>query len=204
IEATRLRYAPGAGWRYSNVGYLYVGRLIERVTGLALEDALVQQVLAPLGLSAVRLAKARTDLVGVCRGAASAYDPGWVYHGLLVGPLSAAALFLDRLLAGQLLPEALLQAMQTARALGGPIPGRSWTSPGYALGLMQGAVDTGVTVCGHTGVGPGSVVAVYHCADGANTASCAVFREGASEGMAEAEVVHRLSEVLKPEKNDGC
>lgn len=202
LDATRLRYVPGVSWGYSNVGYMYVARLIERVTGLTLEEALMQQALAPLGLSGVRVAKARTDLTGVCLGAASTYDPGWVYHGLLVGPLSGAALFLDRLLAGHLLPDVLLQEMQTARALGGPIPGRPWTSPGYALGLMQGAVDTGVTLCGHTGVGPGSVVAVYRCAYGANTASCAVFREGSGEGFAEAEVVNRLLATLKPEKND--
>lgn len=185
LDASRLRYEPGAGWRYSNVGYLYVGRLIERVTGLALQDALAQRALAPLGVAGVRVASTKAD-------AAPAYHPGWVYHGLLVGPLSGAALFLDRLLAGQLLPDALLREMQTARQLGGPIPGRPWTSAGYGLGLMQGTVDAGFTVGGHTGVGPGSVVAVYRCAQGARSATCAVFHEGADEGLAEREVVDRL------------
>lgn len=202
LDATRLRYGPGVGWQYSNVGYMYVARLIERVTGLALEEALMRQVLAPLGLTGVRVAKTRTDLAGVCLGATSTYDPGWVYHGLLVGPLSSAAIFLDHLLAGRLLPDSLLREMQTARALGGPLPGRPWTSPGYALGLMKGAVDKGLTLCGHTGVGPGSVVAVYRSTYGANTASCAVFREGSGEGFAEAEVVRRVSAILKPEKHD--
>ncbi|SFB71926.1 CubicO group peptidase, beta-lactamase class C family [Polaromonas sp. OV174] len=202
LDASRLRYAPGVGWRYSNVGYMYVARLIERVTGLTLEAAVMQQALVPLGVSRVRVAKTRADLDGVCLGAASTYDPEWVYHGLLVGPLSGAALFLDRLLAGYLLPDSLLQEMQMARVLGGPLPGRPWTSPGYGLGLMQGVVDKGLTLCGHTGVGPGSVVAVYRCAYGINTASCAVFREGSDEGFAEAEVVNRLLATLKPEKSD--
>ncbi len=200
LDATRLRYAPGTGWRYSNVGYMYVARLIERVTGLSLEEALVQQALAPLGVSGVRIAKERTDLDGgVCLGSIPTYDPGWVYHGLLVGPLSGAALFLDRLLAGHLLPDSLLQEMQTPLALGGPLPGRPWTSPGYGLGLMQGVVDMGLTLCGHTGVGPGSAVAVYRSAHGVDTASCAVFHEGCDEGGAEAEVIDRLSAtLLKP------
>ena len=202
LDVARLRYAPGVDWRYSNVGYMYVARLIERVTGLTLEEALMQQALVPLGFSRVRTAKTRADLDGVFLGAASTYDPGWVYHGLLVGPLSDAAHFLDRLLAGHLLPESLLREMQTARALSGPHPGRPWTSPGYALGLMQGAVDMGLTLCGHTGVGPGSVVAVYRCAYGANTATCAVFRKGSGEGFAEAEAVNRLSAILKPDKHD--
>ena len=190
LDATRLRHAPGAGWRYSNVGYLYVARLIERVTGLALQDALVQRALAPLGVAGALLAKTPADVAGL------AYHPGWVYHGLLVGPLSGAARFLDGLLAGQLLPDALLREMQTARHLGGAIPGRPWTSAGYGLGLMQGTVDAGLTVAGHTGVGPGSVVAVYRCAQGAGSATCAVFHAGADEGRAERDVVDRLSRCL--------
>jgi len=196
LDATRLRYAPGNGWRYSNVGYLFVARLIERMTGLLLEAALTQRVLSPLGLSRTRLATTRTDLAGVNMGAASTYDPGWVYHGLLVGPLDDAALCLDRLLAGHLVPESLLREMQTVHALGGPIPGRPWLSPGYGLGLMQGAVEGGLTLSGHTGGGPGSVVAVYRCVYGNDTASCAVFHEGAGEGGAEAEAVQRLSTIL--------
>ncbi len=55
--------------------------------------------------------------------------------------------------------------------------------PGYGLGLMQGVVNIGLIFYGHTGTGPGSVVAVYRSAYGADTASCAVFREGSGEGF---------------------
>ncbi|MHA6494396.1 serine hydrolase domain-containing protein [Pseudomonas borbori] len=196
LDATRLRYQPGAGWGYSNVGYLYVLRLIERTTGLTLEQALQQRIFAPLGLTQVRLAASTADLHGVCLGDICTYDPGWVYHGLLVGPLSEAALCLDRLLTGNLLPDELLQAMQTARVLGGPIPGRPWVSPGYALGLMKGGLANGVSLCGHTGAGPGSVIAVYHQAQGERTASCAVFAAGADQGAIEAEMVRQLAASL--------
>ncbi|WNF58034.1 serine hydrolase domain-containing protein [Pseudomonas sp. SG20052] len=192
LDATRLRYAPGDGWRYSNVGYLFIARLIARVTGLRLEEALTQRVFAPLGLSRIRLATTRADLAYVNMGAASTYDPGWVYHGLLVGPLVEAALCLDRLLDGHLLPQSLLREMQTVRTLGGPIAGRPWVAPGYGLGLMQGTVESGLTLSGHTGAGPGSIIAVYRCIDGNRTASCAVFDEGGDEGAVEAEVVRHL------------
>lgn len=192
LDATRLRYAPGDGWRYSNVGYLFIARLIARVTGLRLEEALTQRVFTPLGLSRIRLATTRADLAYVNMGAASTYDPGWVYHGLLVGPLVEAALCLDRLLDGHLLPQSLLREMQTVRTLGGPIAGRPWVAPGYGLGLMQGMVESGLTLSGHTGVGPGSIIAVYHCIDGNSTASCAVFDESGNEGAVEAEVVRHL------------
>ncbi|MHC8286175.1 serine hydrolase domain-containing protein [Pseudomonas sp. XS1P51] len=196
LDATRLRYAPGDGWRYSNVGYLFVARLIERMTDLALEEVLVQRVFSPLGLSGVRLAETRADLEGVNMGAASTYDPGWVYHGLLVGPLEDAALCLDRLLGADFLPRSLLQEMKTARTLGGPIPGRPWVAPGYGLGMMQGTEAGGLTLSGHTGAGPGSVVAVYRSTSDDDTASCAVFCEGGDEGTVEAEAVGRLSAIL--------
>ena len=196
LDATRLRYTPGTGWRYSNVGYLYVLRLIERVSGLALEQALEQRLFAPLGLPCVRLARTCADLQGVHMGEASAYDPGWVYHGLLVGPLDEAALCLERLLGGDLLPAWLLREMHSARALGGPIAGRPWIAPGYALGLMQGTAQGGQLLSGHTGCGPGSVVAVYRCVQNGKAASCAVFAEGADEGVVEAEAVSRLTMAL--------
>ena len=39
-RADELRYPPGEGWRYSNIGYLKVGQLIERMTGMPLGTTL--------------------------------------------------------------------------------------------------------------------------------------------------------------------
>lgn len=192
LDAARLRYAPGSGWGYSNVGYLYIAQLIERVTGLGLEEALIQRALAPLDVVQVRLAKVPGDLQGM----APAYDPAWVYHGLLLGPLQQAVTFLDRLLSGHLLPDQLLTEMQTLRQLGGPIPGRPWVSAGYGLGVMSGAVAGGLHLCGHTGGGPGSVVAVYRATDGEHSASCGAFLQGGVDGDVEATVVRDLRLAL--------
>lgn len=192
LDATRLRYAPGNGWRYSNVGYMLVARLIERVTGLSLENALTRRVLLPLGVTQSRLAKTQEDLAEVFPPNLSSYHPGWVYHGLLVGPLSESTILLDRLLTSQLLPISLLQDMQDAIALGGPIPGRPWATPGYGLGLMIGGTNGGLTLTGHTGVGPGGVIAVFHCSSGHNVATCSVFDEHGDEGQVEAEVLEQL------------
>ncbi|CAG8871179.1 serine hydrolase domain-containing protein [Pseudomonas fluorescens] len=202
LDGARLRYSPGTGWRYSNVGYFLIGKLIERVTDLALEEAVSRCALTPLGLSSVRFAKTRSDLQNSHLGNPSNYDPAWVYHGLLIGPISQAALFLDRLLAGHLLSPGLLQEMQTAKTLGGPIPGRPWITPGYGLGLMQGSIEGGFTLRGHTGCGPGSVIAVYRICDGNASACCAGFETGASEGAVEAHVVRRLMQALQEGAED--
>lgn len=195
LQADRLRYKPGAGWHYSNVGYLMVARLIEHTSNLTLAEAVRTRVLLPLGIDDVRFAADRADLQQACTGPAT-YDPGWVYHGLLIGPLSQAALLLDRLLGDSLLPADLLLAMQETRTLGGPIAGRPWSAPGYALGLMRGPVADGQVLTGHTGCGPGSVVAVYRGCAGDASASCAVFAQGAGEGAVEACVVEHIHRYL--------
>lgn len=192
LEGTRLRYCPGAGWHYSNVGYLLIGRLIESLTDLTLDEAVIQRALSPLGLTNVRFAKTRADFQTTHLANASNYDPAWVYHGLLIGPISQAALFLDRLLCGDLLPTGLLEEMQAERILGGPIPGRPWITPGYGLGVMLGAIDGGYNLCGHTGCGPNSVIAVYRICDGDTSACCAAFAVDASDGAVEAIVIGQL------------
>jgi CubicO group peptidase (beta-lactamase class C family) len=108
-------------------------------------------------------------------GRIAAYHPGWVYHGLLVGPLPDAALLLDRLMAGALLPPHLLGEMRRPHRLGGTIPGRPWREPGYGLGLMTGATRYGWKAEGHTGGGPGSSCAVYHFPEAQPTRTVAVF-----------------------------
>lgn len=178
LEGAQLRYSPGTGWRYTNVGYWFIARLIERLTDLTLDDAVIQRALCPLGLSNVRFAKTRADLQATHTASSSNYDPAWVYHGLLIGP-------------------GLLLEMQTARRLGGPIPGRPWITPGYGLGVMQGSIDGGYSLCGHTGCGPGSVIAVYRVCDGDASACSAVFAAGASEGAVEAIVVAQLMQALR-------
>lgn len=178
LNGAQLRYSSGTGWRYSNVGYWFIARLIERLTDLTLDEAVIQRALCPLGLSNVRFAKTRADLQATHTASSSNYDPAWVYHGLLIGP-------------------GLLLEMQTARRLGGPIPGRPWITPGYGLGVMQGSIDGGYSLCGHTGCGPGSVIAVYRVCDGDASACSAVFAAGASEGAVEAIVVAQLMQALR-------
>ena len=161
VEAALPSYEPGHGWGYSNVGYLMVRELIETAAEKPLSAALDSLVFEPLGISGVVVAQEPADLDTTAWGNARGYHPGWVYHGLLVGPPVAAVLFLHRLLAGQLLPPDLLAAMHDAYPVGGVIPGRPWTTAGYGLGLMIGQGVPAGEYVGHTGGGPGSTSAIY-------------------------------------------
>lgn len=159
VDAERLIYEPGSGWAYSNIGYLFARQAVEAATGLGLDAALRKLVLDPLGAMSTRIVLTRADLAHVTMGAASAYHPGWVYHGLAAGPLSEAALVLRRLLDGGLLGASSLALMRDAHPLpqfAGPV----WTAQAYGLGLMTPGAG-GLHVAGHTGAGPGSSIAVY-------------------------------------------
>lgn len=161
VQAEKLIFEPGQGWAYSNVGYLLVRELIEDTAGQDLGAALNSLVFAPLGITGVELARDPADVAATAWGNPAGYHPGWVYHGLLVGPAASAAQLLHRLLAGALLPAALLGEMLSPHPVGGPVLGRPWQTAGYGLGLMIGSGDTGATWIGHTGGGPGSTAAVY-------------------------------------------
>jgi CubicO group peptidase (beta-lactamase class C family) len=195
ISADRLLFAPGRGWAYSNPGYLLVGQAIEAASRLPLGQALRSLVLDPLGIQGAHSALTPDDLAGAELGAIAQYHPGWVYHGLLVGPLDQAALALHRLMAGTLLPSALVALMVKPHRLGGPVPDRPWAEPGYGLGLMCGLDRTGSRVAGHTGGGPGSVCAMYHRVRSDPPRTAATFCAGDDVGTVERAAFGRLRPV---------
>ncbi len=192
IPPDRLLFPPGQGWAYSNIGYLLIRQAIEAAAGDTLGGALDRLVFEPLGIEGAELAQMRADLDGVAWGNAGGYHPGWVFHGLLIGPPTAAAEFLDRLLTGDLLPAALTAAMLTSRAIGGPFPGRPFGVPAYGLGIMIDTAGPLGRCLGHTGQGPGSTSAIYHFPDLEPRHTVAVFAPidgNAAQGLLEARVL---------------
>lgn len=55
MRSQPLQFTPGARHAYSNFGYAVLGRIIERVTGMSYEQYVRTRVLAPMGISAMRL-----------------------------------------------------------------------------------------------------------------------------------------------------
>jgi D-alanyl-D-alanine carboxypeptidase len=189
-------FEPGKGWLYSNVGYLFVRQIIEDAADEGIGEAVTRLVLAPLGISHAGFAETPDDLVSTRSGIAGGYHPGWVYHGLLIGPPAAAALLLDRLMTGDLLSPGSLQAMQDGFRLGGPIPGRPWQAPSYGLGLMVEADNAG-RFMGHTGGGPSSTVAVYHFPGGAPAVTAATSAPMNDQGMVEQRAVDIARDIAR-------
>jgi D-alanyl-D-alanine carboxypeptidase len=196
VGPDRLDFDPGHGWCYSNVGYLFVRQYIEEATGRDIGSALRHLVFDALGLDTVRLATTADDLADTAWGNRVGYDPGWVYHGLLIGTPGDAVRFLHKLMSGYVLPSELLIEMTGRYPVGGGLlPGRPWETTGYGLGLMIGQMASVGTAVGHSGAGPGSVSAVYHFGDRATPCAVAAFAAGDGEGSAEHEVA-RLARVV--------
>jgi CubicO group peptidase (beta-lactamase class C family) len=186
VDAEQLRFKPGEGWAYSNIGYLMARKHLERLCGENIDVLLKRLVFDPLGVVGPRVALTRRGLEGVVPGNLRSYDPRWVYHGLAVGPLRDAALLLDRLLITDFLPVNLLAEMCGAWPVGGSIEGRPWRTTAYGLGVMTGTGRSGVRVIGHSGAGPGSVIAVYHHPDRSPPSTVAAFLPEDDTGRVES------------------
>jgi len=180
-----MLFEPGKGWSYSNIGYMFVRELIEETTGNLIDQVVLSMISKPLGLCSIELAQTRDQFAKLHWPAAAGYDPGWVYHGCLIGTAKDAAQLLWHLFAGNLLSADMMRQMQHTRLVGGAIAGRPWTQCGYALGLMAGETANAGRALGHSGCGPFSVNAVYHFPDLADPLTIACFTDGADEGIAE-------------------
>jgi CubicO group peptidase (beta-lactamase class C family) len=186
VGADTLAYEPGVGWTYSNAGYLLVRRAIEAAYGADLDAALQTLVFQPAGISGVRIAREPADLATGAFGNPLNYHPGWVYHGLLVGPPRDAALWMHALMTGRLLPPKSLATMLERRGLDVPLtPGRPWSTAGYGLGVMIDIATPVGRAFGHSGEGPASVCAVYHFPDLEPPRTVAAFAAHQNEGVVE-------------------
>ncbi|MBN9022462.1 MAG: beta-lactamase family protein [Rhizobiales bacterium] len=189
VSGDALVFEPGTGWQYSNVGYMFVREAIEEATDTTLGEALRMLVFEPIGLTDARLATTVDDFADVYWDELKGYDPGWVFHGCLIGAAPAAARLLHTLFSGALLRRPTLEQMLIRHDLGGPVPGRPWTRWGYSLGLMSGEMGPAGRAIGHSGGGPFGVNAVYHFPDLPTPTTVAAFVAGTSEGLAEREAL---------------
>lgn len=156
LAETHDRYAsPGEGYHYSNVNYLLVGALLERVTGQPLDQLLHTRLVAPLGLRSTTMSppdSTEPDLVGYAQVEAGGppVDPGYA-HLLLLGNGAAGGIVstVDELLtvlrstlAGDVLPPELVEELLT------PTPESG--SQAYGLGIARYSLSCG-TFYGHEG-----------------------------------------------------
>ena len=74
-SARELLFAPGEGWAYSNIGYLFLRRLIERTIECDLGTALHRLVVEPLHVTRTHIAAGPADMIQTLWGNPNNYDP---------------------------------------------------------------------------------------------------------------------------------
>jgi CubicO group peptidase (beta-lactamase class C family) len=213
--ADQLRFPPGLGWSYSNIGYALLQRVLTRAGGGAdmapdMAGVLAREIFAPLGIASASVPTRKADLAHCVFGpshylgcdaeaVASRYDPGWIATGVVGASALDAARLLHAVLAGDLLPPALRAEMRRCTPLadsiaGVPVAGRPWRNAGYGLGL-QAELGLDVEPCfGHTGGGPGCSPAIYHFPR-AVPLTVAVITDGEDIGQAETMAVALAREL---------
>jgi CubicO group peptidase (beta-lactamase class C family) len=148
-------FAPGQGCRYCNVGYVLLGLMIERASGLTYRDYVRQHVFAPAGMAASGFFRMDRVEPNVAEGADPLRDAagaitGWkrnIYSYPPIGSPDGGAQvtagdlvqFLQALRGGALLSPTLTAAFFTPQVLYKQLPGGRTEDYGYGLWFQRDA-----------------------------------------------------------------
>ncbi|WP_020668481.1 serine hydrolase domain-containing protein [Amycolatopsis nigrescens] len=152
-------FEPGAGWAYSNTGYILLGMLVEAVSGNDVGDEITDRLIRPLGLwqtsypepgeQRIRGPHAHGYYAFPGRPVADVTElepsiPGAAASMVSSGP--DLTRFARALLDGKVLrPEMLAEMRETVPAVG----------PNYGLGIREVPLPCGGVAWGHSGNMPG-------------------------------------------------
>ncbi|GAB2989295.1 hypothetical protein GCM10027184_48170 [Saccharothrix stipae] len=173
-------FAPGAGWRYSNTGYILAGMLVERLTrsdiGTAVTDLVIRPARLddtywpPAGEQGIRGPHARNYTVDKAGALVDVteFEPSWAgAGGAMVSTPSDLNRFWQELLNGRLLPRWALTELQT------PVPAPPLGKDvGYGLGTARLPLSCGGHVWAHGGdLANGGIATVSGQDDSGRTAT---------------------------------
>lgn len=129
LEYARGRKAyfkPGEDVQYSNTGYIFLGMIIEKVTGKPFWEVFQQKIFTPLGLTATSFAATNKVPSNIVRGYVDLYSnlqvvdatyfSGWDYYtadGGLISNVYDMNVFVQRLFNGGIISSASLNEMLT-------------------------------------------------------------------------------------------
>jgi D-alanyl-D-alanine carboxypeptidase len=161
-----MLFAPGVSWAYSNIGYMLVVDILERVTGQTFAHVLTQLVITPLVLQRTLVLETIDDLMACVPGFGSEvtedgslvdvrgrYHPGWCAPRVVSSTPADITRAFDALFAGQLLDADTLRQMLTL------VPLPDLREPPMVIdsgmGLFSNAASPYGRNYGHGGGGPG-------------------------------------------------
>ena len=202
-----LRFAPGTGWAYSNLGYLILKCILERAAQLSLQQLLHRVVFSPLSLQKTFVPNTLGDVLNLTPGytalfggmdlqdMTALYHPGWVSHGVVVSTAPELARMIEALFLNQILSSALVEQMLSPIHVFGKHPLFEKLASG--LGLFVDLESPYGRIGGHTGEGPGYSVAAFHFPNLCRsriTISAVSNQDRVDQGLM---MVYRMVEIMK-------
>ena len=206
VRTQEPKSLPGEGWAYSNLGYLLIRCVLERVTGLSIQQLLDQVVFRPLALEQTFVPQTLADVDELTPGYTACfredelqdisriYHPSWVAHGVVVSTAPELAKMMDALFKGEVLDRSLVEKMSHPVWSLGKSP--LFENLGYGLGLFIDTESPYGKVKGHTGEGPGYSAAAFHfpqLSGSSTTIAALVNRDKHDYGIA---LVYRMAHLL--------
>lgn len=173
-----LVFPPGEGWAYSNIGYLILKRLVERLYGVPLQEVLQAEVFAPLGLDRVFVADSLASAVQLSPGYSAffarngsledisrVYHPGWVSHGVVISDVPDLARMIEAIVGvkSAFVSDDLRAIMLEPVRV--PVDHPLFRGPAYGLGVMIDVDSPYGLAVGHGGGGPGYSIGAFHFTD---------------------------------------
>ena len=184
LGAKPLDFEPGTSARYSNVGYVLLGMILEKVTGASIGAVLDSRIFDLAEMDDSALAPTQWDVRGYVDGKDVTADTGLNVFQAAGGVVSTAEDvdgFFHYLWAGKLLSPDLVEQM--SRPLGDipPYGGE------YGLGIWTATFSCG-TALGHSGDVPGYAVKAWTL-QGSKRSVVVVVNEGGPVGHAIADTI---------------
>ena len=172
LENLPLTYPPGEHWAYSNFGYCVLGRVIEQVTGQPYESYVQANILAPCGITDMKIAenkmkeRAPTEVVYYGQYGEEPYKFNVTRmdsHGGWLASAQDLVIFLDHVAGAGNIPAMLKPA--TIKLMTTPAPVYPQNSDAkYARGWM--VRNNGAGNWWHSGSLPGSTTIMVRTASG--------------------------------------
>jgi D-alanyl-D-alanine carboxypeptidase len=179
-----LDFEPGTSAGYSNMGYVVLGLILEKVTGASIGEVLAASIFDRADMEDSELAPQQWDVRGYAGGKDVTGDTGlevFQAAGSVVSTVKDVDTFYQHLWAGDLLPAELVEEM--SRPVGDipPYGGE------YGLGIWSRPVSCG-TALGHPGNAPGYSVQAWTLR-GSQRSVVLLVNEGAPVGFSIAEAI---------------
>lgn len=161
-----LLFAPGQKWHYSNVGFIVLGAIIEKVSGQNYFDYVREHIYKPAGMTDTDSYEADRDVanraIGYTEiGPSNRAEPGPMRNNLVINPVKGSpagggySTVEDMLKFGMALRQhRLLSEKLTQLVLKGKVE-TGMPNERYAYGFMEGQTN-GSLVVGHGGTSPGA------------------------------------------------